>query len=453
MLINRLWQKMALTLVAVAVVVTLVALLAVNLSYEKRFQTYVKERQAINNHRIVQTITNFYEIHGSWSEELTDLIPQLGMLSGVGLKVVDPDGKVIAKSSSRITDMMMGDKAKQSGETVAIPIMAGLERVGDVYITPIGDFYGVPSEDLRFRRSINSLLLLGGMLAVIASLFISYIISTRMTSPLTTMTAAAKKIEAGEFSHRVIVKSRDEIGDLAAAFNHLAATLERQEKLRRDLTADIAHELRTPLASIRSHIEAYLDGVMQPSEKNIKSIHEEILRLTRLVADLGEIATLESGKVNIVKSKLDLNEIADKVVTNVLPLFDEKEVDLDLRMADKPLTVKGDSDKISQVLYNLLHNALKYTPAGGRAQVRLEKNGKKAMIFIKDTGIGIDLVEHPSIFERFYRVDKSRNRATGGAGIGLTVVKELVEAHNGNIVVASEPGKGTEFKIAIPLSA
>jgi len=448
---NRLWQKLALNFVAVAIAVTIVALLAVNLSYESRFKSYVKERQAINNHRIIQTITNIYEVHGSWSEELIDLLPQLGVMSGVSLKVLDLDRNIVAETSSEIESMMMGENAKVAGETAVIPIVNGADRVGDVYITPLGDIYGVPGEDIRFRESINRLLLLGGGMAAIVGLLLSYFISTRMTSPLERMTEAAKKIEAGDYSERVEVTSKDEIGDLAYAFNHLAVTLERQEDLRRNLTADISHELRTPLASIRSHVEAYIDGVMEPTTENIRSIHEETMRLSRLVEDLGELARLESDKVNIVKTKIDLNEVAGKVVFNLKPLFEEKDVKIELSKVSEPLYVKADADKIYQILFNLLHNALKFTSLGGKAEVRLEKNGKNALVYIEDNGIGIDLEEHSSIFERFYRVEKSRNRSSGGAGIGLTVVKELVDIHKGKISVDSELGKGTEFKIVMPL--
>ena len=448
---NKLWQKLALNFVAVAITVTIVALLAVNLSYEGRFRSYVKERQAINNHRIIQTITNIYKVHGSWSDELTDLLPQLGIMSGVSLKVLDLNRNVVAETSPEIEAMMMGENAKVAGETAVIPVVNDASRVGDVYITPLGDIYGVPSEDLRFRESINRLLLLGGAMAALVGLLLSYFMAIRMTAPLEKMTAVAKKIEAGDYDERVDVSSKDEIGDLAYAFNHLAQTLERQEDLRRNLTADISHELRTPLATIRSHIEAYIDGVMEPSTENIISIHEETIRLSRLVDDLGELAKLESDKVNIVKTKIDLNDVAEKVVFNLRPLFEEKGVSIELSKVTQTLSVKADADKLYQVFFNLLHNALKFTSKGGRAEIRLEKNGKNALAYIKDNGIGIDLLKHSAIFERFYRVEKSRNRSSGGAGIGLTVVKDLVEVHDGKISVESLPGKGTEFTIVMPL--
>lgn len=450
---NRLWQKLALNFVAVTIAVTIVALLAVNLSYEGRFKSYVEERQAYENHRIIQTITNIYEVHGSWSKELAALLPQLGVMSGVSLKVLDLDRNIVAETSSEIEDMMMGENAKVAGETAVIPIVNGASRVGDVYITPLGDIYGVPSEDLRFRQSINRLLLLGGAVAALVGLLLSYFMATRMTSPLEKMTDVAKKIEAGNYNERVDVSSKDEIGDLAYAFNHLAQTLDRQEDLRRNLTADISHELRTPLASIRSHIEAYIDGVMEPTKDNIESIHEETIRLSRLVDDLGELAKLESDKVNIVKAKIDLNNVAEKVVFNLKPLFEDKDVKIELVKSVEPLNVKADADKLYQVLFNLLHNALKFTPEGGRAAVTLVADGKNALVQIEDNGIGIDLLQHPSIFERFYRVEKSRNRSSGGAGIGLTVVKDLVEVHEGKITVDSELGKGTKFNIVIPVFA
>lgn len=455
MRINRLWQKLALSFVAVAVAVTLVAFFLVNLAFDQRFQSYIQERREITKQRIIQTLELVYARDGGWSRETAIMLPHWAVMSGVKLKIVAQTGQVVASTPSNLTDAVTGLQAFQEkgAETSQLAIVVNQVKVGTAYITPIGGQNGIPSEDLSFRQSINTLLLFGGLAAIAASFLISYILSIRLSSPLEVITAAARKMEAGDLTQRVEVKSKDEIGDLADAFNHLSAALGRQESLRQNLTADIAHELRTPLTTIQSHIEAYLDGVMEPNQKNIKSIHEEILRLTRLVGDLGEIAQVESGKANIVKSKADLNKLTDKVVTNLAPLFEEKNVALKLKTAIKPLNVKVDADKICQVLYNLLYNALKFTPEGGLALVSLATIGKEASITIKDSGIGIAAEHLPSIFERFFRVEKSRNRETGGAGIGLTVVKELVAAHDGRITVSSEPGKGTEFKIILPLAA
>lgn len=450
--INRLWQKLALSFVLAVVVVTLVAFTLVNIAFERRFQSYIQERQAVINQRIVQTLALIYVRSGGWPRETAMLMPHWAMMSGVKIKIVAPGGEVIAQTSENMMEMI-GSQESNYNAVSKIPVIVDGVKVGTAYITPVGDQNGVPGEDIRFRQSVSRLIILGGLVAAAVALVISYLLAIRLTAPLEVMTAAARRMEAGDLTQRVNVKSDDEIGGLAEAFNHLAAALKRQEDLRQNLTADIAHELRTPLATIQSHIEAFLDNVMKPDEKNIRSIHEEIVRLTRLVEDLGEIAKLESGKANIVKSKADLNILTDKVVANLKPLFDEKQVALTLDRDAKPLNAKVDPDKIYQVLYNLLANSLKFTASGGETRVSLVKDDRKVSITIKDTGIGIQAKHLPFIFERFYRVDKSRSRTTGGAGIGLTVAKQLVEAHNGQISVTSEPGRGTEFKVTLPLVA
>jgi len=261
---------------------------------------------------------------------------------------------------------------------------------------------------------------------------------------------AAKKMEAGDISQRIVVGGADEIGQLGVAFNHLSMALQRQEKLRKNLTADIAHELRTPIAVMRSHIEAFLDGVIKPDKKNLESIHEEIMRLGRLVNDLGQLAQAESGKLGLNKRRLDLSGLTKKVAAGLKPMFDAGGVALDVTTNGK-IVGEYDEDKIRQVLVNLLANAIQFTPAGGSVAVKVETGDGDALISVSDTGVGIDAGSLPYIFERFYRVDVSRNRATGGSGIGLTIAKKLVELHEGTIGVLSGVGAGSTFTVRLPM--
>ncbi|HEX21192.1 MAG TPA: HAMP domain-containing protein [Actinobacteria bacterium] len=448
MKLKRLWQKLALSFIAVVIAVSLVTFFWINLAFENRFQGYVNQRLQLERHRIVQNIALDYIVAGGWSSDVLRNIPTLARENDVKIKIVSNDGETIALAPvkhNELKDTILSAYADK------IPIIIGSNQIAVAYIAPMGGPNWIPKEDIRFRSSINQLLILSGMAAVIAALLISYLIATRLTAPLGIMTQAAGKIEAGDLSYRVDVGGSDEIGELAHAFNHLAAALQRQERLRHNLTADISHELRTPLTTIRSHIEAYQDGIMEPNQANISSIHDEIMRLTRLVDGLSEIAQIESGKVNMVKKNVDIGKIVEKVAANLRVSFQEKQVTLNVGNVKKPLMINADADRIYQIIYNLLNNALKYTPMGGTAAVSLQQQGKNVKIVIRDNGMGISKEDLPLIFERFYRVEKSRNRSMGGAGIGLAVVKELVEAHQGSVSVAGVIGKGTEFTVILPI--
>jgi len=395
-------------------------------------------------------------------------VQHFSMMNEVDIQVVDTNGRIIAQSPSLISSLdshmpmmqeHMGKLPGSSlietqklvlGKTTEVPVFAHNKKVATVLVTPLVK-PGELDEDQRFKASINSALVLGGLVATLVALGLSFFISTRMTKPLSLMTVSAKKMEQGDLSQRIEVKGQDEISQLGEAFNHLSMALARQENLRKNLTADIAHELRTPLTTLRTHLEAVLDGVMPPSKENLQSMHEEILRLTRLVDDLGKLAEAESGALKLNLNEGDIHTLIKKVTANMQPLFQEKGVKLVTELNAGQSRLKIDKDKVQQVLLNLLSNALKFTPSGGEVKVTTATAADKLIISVKDTGIGISKKEQGLIFERFYRVDKSRSRATGGSGIGLTVAKEMVRMHGGDIKVKSRLGEGSEFSVILPL--
>jgi len=446
--LKRLWQKLALAFITVVITVSLVTFFWINLAFENRFQGYVNQRLQLERHRIVQNLALDYIVAGGWSSNMLRNLSVLAKENDVKIKIIDNDGKTIALAPVKQNELK---DSILSGYADKIPIVIGGNQVGMAYIAPMGGPNWIPKEDINFRSSVNQLLILSGLAAIIASLLISYLISIRLTAPLGLMTEAAGKIESGDLTCRVDSNGSDEISELARALNHLAGALQRQEKLRRNLTADISHELRTPLTTIRSHIEAYQDGVMEPNQSNISSIHDEIMRLIRLVDGLNEIAQVESGKVNMVKKPIDFGGVIDKAISNLKVSFQKKNITLNIISIEKSLIIKADADRIYQIVYNLLHNALKYTATGGNISITARQQGKNAELIVEDDGIGISKEDTQLIFERFYRVEKSRNRSAGGAGIGLSVVKELVEAHQGRIMVDSAIGKGTKFTVILPI--
>jgi signal transduction histidine kinase len=235
------------------------------------------------------------------------------------------------------------------------------------------------------------------------------------------------------------------------AFNSMAGDLERAEKLRRNMVADTAHELRTPLSNIRGHIEAFRDGVVEPDEAALRSLDEEVTLLARLVDDLQELALADAGELRLVRQADDISAPIDQAVAAVKTKAAAKGVAVSIQLPDKLPPVYVDAQRINQVLLNLLENAVAHTTKGGSIMVGARQQDSWVEISVTDTGEGIPPEELPNVFERFYRVDKSRARATGGRGLGLTIAKYLVEAHGGQIRVQSEPGKGSLFSFTVPV--
>lgn len=461
MRLNNLWLKLALSFVTVAVAAIAAAYFLVNYTVDIRFQNYVSDRERASYKRIGQSLADAYIDNGGWSQQMSRSLPHFSKVSGASIEVIDAGGRVIADTSEDMNYTATGPGPWWAGknppvtellqERVEIPIVAHSRTVGTVYLTPLINTAQL-EKDNKFRQSINSSLILGGALAAMVALGLSFLVSTRFTRPLTEMIKAAGKMESGDLSRRIDVNTRDEIGQLGEAFNRMSAALERQECLRKNMTADIAHELRTPLATIRAHIEALQDGVITPDKKNLESIHEETLRLGRLIDDLGELALAESGQCLPVKRRLDLTSLIENAVLGLQPLFEAKGVALKVQ-ANACIKGDFDEDKIRQVLGNLLANAVKFTPAGGSTVVKIDAADSDAVISVSDTGIGIDANSLPHIFERFFRAEKSRNRATGGSGIGLTIAKKLVELHGGSVNVASQVSEGTTFTVKIPVKS
>jgi histidine kinase len=276
--------------------------------------------------------------------------------------------------------------------------------------------------------------------------------------PVQEMMAASQRIADGHYDERVVVRGNlarqelDELARLALSFNQMAAGLEQTEARRLELIGTVAHELRTPLATIKGYMEGLIDGVLPAEEPTFQQVVHEADRLQRLVYDLQELSRVEAGAIDLHLEPRALADLVSEVTAYLRRQFDEKRVTLDVDLGDLP-PVCVDADRIKQVLLNLVGNALQYTPHGGRVVVRAHREGNRVHLSVADTGIGIPAEHLPHLFERFYRVDRSRSRAGGGSGIGLTVAQHLVEAHGGQIEAASAgPGRGSTFSVWLPLA-
>ena len=306
-----------------------------------------------------------------------------------------------------------------------------------------------------YLSSVQTAVWVAGGLAGLIAVALALLLARQIASPARALTVAARLVAGGDYGQRVPVRSRDELGELAVAFNSMAQSLGHQEELRRRLVADIAHELRTPLAIIQANLEAILDGVRPLSTAAVADIHEETQLLARLVTDLRDLSLAEAGQLTLRREPTDLGALAHRSVTKFEARARDKGIRLGVEAADDLPKADVDPDRVAQVLGNLLDNALRHAPDGGLVTVSVEPSTVSHMVevAVTDNGPGI-LAEHlPYIFDRFYRADPARSRKQGGSGIGLAVVRQLTEAHGGRVRVGSAAGRGAAFHLQFPLAA
>ena len=308
--------------------------------------------------------------------------------------------------------------------------------------------------DQSFHAAINEILTVAAVAAFAAAVAVSTFTTRRIVGPVRSMMQASQRIAAGDYHERVQVPGQDELGALAQAFNQMAETLEQTEERRLELIGDVAHELRTPLSSIKGIMEGLVDGVIAAEPTTFLLVQREVARLQRLVHDLEELSRAEAGQVSLNLRTAVPADLIHAAADRLRPQFEDKGVSLRLDIPTDLPQARADSGRIIQVLLNLLGNALQYTPSEGQVTIRAWREGREVVMAVQDTGIGIPAEHLPHIFERFYRVDKSRSRTGGGSGIGLTIAKHLVEAHGGRIWAASPgPGQGSVFTFTLPLAS
>jgi len=312
----------------------------------------------------------------------------------------------------------------------------------------------------NFRAAVTEALSVAVLAATLMAVIASVFISRQVVAPVQAMMAASQRIADGHYGERVGVPGdvargeMDELGQLALSFNQMAARLERTESMRRQLIGDVTHELRTPLTTIKGSMEGLMDGVLPANEETYMQIYREADRLQRLVNDLQELSRIEAGAYELQRQTTTVKTLVDSTVARLQRQFEEKGVSLSTQIPQELPFIKVDPDRLSQVLLNLLGNALQYTPPGGEAGITASYQQNEVRVAISDNGIGIPPEDLAYLFTRFYRVDKSRARSIGGSGIGLTIAKHLVEAHGGRIWAQSPgAGKGSTFVFTIPLAS
>jgi len=297
------------------------------------------------------------------------------------------------------------------------------------------------------QSSVWRAALVAGLVAVV----LAFIFSRFITGPINALKTSAQRIREGDLSQRVNLDSGDELGELASTFNSMASQREAKEKSRKQLLADVVHELRTPLSIIQGNLEAWRDGVVAPTPQAVAPVHEEAVLLSRLITDLRDLSLAEAGQLGLAQETTDLGALARSVVSTYAGRAETQGIELGVNVDDGTPAAVVDPGRIRQVLRNLLDNALRHTPSGGGVHVTVRPDGRGSVVVsVADTGSGIHPDDLPHIFEHFFKTDPSRERSRSGSGIGLAIVKQLVEAHGGTVLVQSAPGQGSTFSFTLP---
>jgi signal transduction histidine kinase len=340
-------------------------------------------------------------------------------------------------------------------EYVAIPNVVDGTANGMIYVmkrVPGQGLLGRLASTADFLRHLWWQLLLVGAASAALALLMARWLARGMTTPLREMARAARKMATGDYTERVETRSRDEVGQLAVAFNSMSSELENLEILRRELVANVSHELKTPISALRAHLENVLDGVEQPDPETLSVMLAQSERLGRLVDQLLDLSRLESGAVQMHREPTALSPLVAEVLSEVRVQEKASEVRMENEVPDSLPAVLADRERVHQVLFNLLDNAVRFTPAGGEVKVSAHEARDRCEITVSDTGMGISDEHLPKLFERFYRVDTSRSRGDGGTGIGLAIARSVVEAHGGRLRAESEVGRGSAFTFDLPVA-
>ncbi len=378
----------------------------------------------------------------------TGMRSMMGMMASDGerLLVADASGQIVADSLGEDVGTILADADLDRGA----PILVGEEQMGTLIIA--SGLGTLTADQSAFLSQAKWLMVVAAVVAGLAVLLVGSIQARRIVAPVRALADAARRVAGGEFA-QIPVTSQDELGEMALAFNTMAAELKQQHTLRRRVMADVAHELRTPLSVLQIDLESIEDGLAEPTPEVVSRLQEEVALLNRLVEDLRTLSLAEAGELQLEIQPVDVGHLVQTAVERVRGTAQENGVSLAIELPEDLPAVPGDAQRLSQVLSNLLSNALRHTPQGGQISVAARQvDGGEVRIAVQDDGEGIPVDELPHVFERFYRTDHARSRDTGGSGLGLAIARSLVEAHGGRIWAESVEGEGSTFAFTLPVA-
>ncbi|MCC6893236.1 MAG: HAMP domain-containing protein [Anaerolineae bacterium] len=435
--------------IAILLITSLVGVVLVGLfAYRTAVSGYDRLRVEQAQTTFVSEAADYYQANNSWAgieTWLKEQEPKPGQRFSMPqlFALANADGTIIAGYGPfHINDRLNEEQIQDS-----IPIMVGEQVVGRALLaTPPPNLD--PREE-RYINSTNQALLIGAIGAISLALLIGILLSRQFLRPLNELTSAIHAMKQGHLNQQVQVRTRDELGDLVQTFNQMSAEIHRVNQQRQQMTADIAHELRTPLMVLSGYIEALRDGTLPATAERFDAMNQEAAQLKRLVEDLRTLSLADAGKLKLAYQTVKPAELLAQVKQSFEPLVQEQQVALKLDVEQELPTVQIDPERMVQVLANIVSNALRYTPNGGTVTLEARYSHDAIELAVSDTGKGIPAEKLPNIFERFYRVEESRYQSEGESGLGLAIAKSIVEAHHGTIAAKSDVGRGTSVIIRL----
>ncbi|MDP2234210.1 MAG: ATP-binding protein [Actinomycetota bacterium] len=453
---HTLSRRLALAFAAVAAITMLLAAGILTFVWAGQFDKYVQDQLQETANGASQLLSTSYTQSGGWSLSAFSQLPRYGMLSGLALQVLDAKGGIIYDDSSALNlreHAMLGPPVNATdpqGPVVTAPIVANDEVVGLVRVWSLSPQGLLTDNDLRFRRSSALGLLAAAVFAVFFASLAGLWFAMSLVRPIDRITEAAQALADGDRDARTGIDGDDAISVLGRTFDDMADAIEADREMERRLTADVAHELRTPLQAIQATVEAMQDGVYPADAEHLQIVRDETVRLSRLTAGILELTRLERGNIPMRFEVIDAAGPVRVALDAHRALLDAIGLAVDERI-EVGLHIHADRDRLTQAIGNLLSNAARYSSPGGTVTLSVRRDDARALIEIADTGIGIAEEDLEQVFSRFWRADEARDRASGGLGIGLAVVREIIERHGGSVEATRREGGGSVFTIAIPL--
>jgi len=450
-------RRLAVAFATVAALTVVLVAILISLVWNYQFDQYLKGNLDRIADGVAQVAAEAYPLYGGWTLQTLSTIPRFGPMRGIAVQITDAHGTLVYddatnfQSDGQQTVASGGSQSllKPAGPVSSSPIVVQTVRVGTVRVWAYGPGALLTDRDAQFRSGSLTALTVAALVAIAFASFGGLWFSARLVRPITDMTATVQAARQGDRTARTGFAGDDEISVLGRTFDEMADAIEADRELERRLTADVAHELRTPLQAIQATVEAMQDGVLPADEERLGIGRDETIRLGRLADAILELTRLERGSVPFEMRRIDLGVPVRAAVDSIQALVDATE--LSLRVDIGPgVVVVGDADRLQQAVGNLVGNAARYTPAGGRIEVSVRT--ESGCIDVADTGVGIAEEDLAHVFSRFWRADSARASSTGGLGIGLAVTKEIVERHKGSIAVERRDGGGTRFTIRLPLA-
>ncbi len=445
----------------VLITVSLISL-AANLLINRQFEKYVENQQKEFADGLAEGLSDQYDSsEGGWNLDYIHGFGMYALNDGYIIKLYDANEETVWDAENHdmtlchqimneISLRMVEQKPDVEGNFVTsrYDLTQNGTLIGYADISYYCPYY-FNENAFRFVDYLNRVLIIIGICSTLGAVIAAVSLAKRIASPITRATAIVREISEGNYSipFESDTKTR-ELAELIQSVNHMAKSLSEQETLRKRLTTDVAHELRTPLANVSSHLEALIEGVWEPTPQRLQSCYDELGRISGIISDLEKLRQIESENMILHKEPVNLFELSQNVKNTFESELAKK--NLLCLIEGNPAIVSGDQKRLYQVIFNLLSNAVKYSPENSRITIQIQDSDTKGFLTVEDQGVGIPQKDLPLIFERFYRIDRSRYRRTGGAGIGLTIVKAIVQAHGGKITVESEEGCGSRFVVALP---